>query len=180
MAFLKKLYRRFFPKTQVTNEGLIINDSLIPGRFINYEGRIWMFGEGYVVEVEKSNIRYYLSNGTLWWGIKSLLVDGEVLEEFKEMGNIVLKMERNEAMNRLFGARYASILPEEYSYTYQMWISGVLLEGHYFTRGFKGEVYEKKKREKEILVTKKKIKEYLKEISRLKGSHQKDLSLKPS
>lgn len=102
----------------ITGEGLVINDSLIPGKFIEISGKIWMTGDEYVVEVEKGNIKHYLSHGTLWWGIKSLLVEGVMFNEF-----ITLRMEKTEAMNRLSGARYASLLPEEYSYTYRMWIS---------------------------------------------------------
>ena len=167
MDFIKRLFQRLFPKVNITRKGLVINNSLIPGRFLNYEGRIWMFGDGYVGEVEKENIKNYLSHGTLWWGIKSLLVDGENLEEFKDLADITIKMERNEAMNRLSGVRYASLLPEEYTYTYQMWISGVLLEDHYFTKGVKGEIYENRGNNKKTIVTEEKIKEYLKEISRL-------------
>lgn len=131
---LRNLYRRFFPRIVLQENCLFVNDKQIPGSFEKFGEKEYIaIFDSFYLKVKRSNINYYLSHGTLWWGWKSALVDGIKIEKFKNLAKVVLKLKLNKiAVFLREQGGYFTFLPKDITDEYEMYINGVLIEGYLF------------------------------------------------
>lgn len=122
---MRKLYRQFFPEVILKGECLYINSKEVPGRVMLVSGDICQISEdNFPLNICKKNIKHFLKTGHLWWGERSLYLDGI------EIQGIIFKIKLDRRSLLLRNVSYYTT--NFTSYNYQAFISGKLLEGRIF------------------------------------------------